>query len=173
MTDKSHSMKLLTITLLLATAAKPAEMTVVCLGPTALTTAIQLPTRAILEGQAVTVTYFTEDSNHSNLKVEPDAVVQQFSATSITESSGMEKYTDDISWEDRGWCRFDTVSAQKKCYGLVAYPLDPHKGYEVLHAELELDSNQFCKAYIRGRVEGAKVPEGAIPRPQTGTRRRS
>ena len=158
--------------LMVAAAAEPAEYTTICLGGGAFTTAIQLPTRSMLEGQTVKVWFFTEDAHHSKQTLEPEPVTQKFTATAITESLGAESYRDDITWEGTGWCRFDTKSSLKKCFGLTAFTLDPRKGWEVLHVEIDPDQSQFCKAKILGKVEGATVPDGLIPVPQTGTRRR-
>lgn len=158
--------------LLVATAAEPDKHTTICLAGTALTTATQLPTRAMLEGKTVKVMYFTDDAHHSKQTLEAEPVIQKFTATSVTESFGGETYTDDITWEGTGWCRFDTKTSQKKCYGLASYPLDPQKGHEVLHIEIEPDAHQFCKGKILGKVESTKTPDGVIPAPQTGTRRR-
>jgi hypothetical protein len=156
----------------LCSTAVAAEHTTVCFGGTALTTAIPLPTRAMLEGKTVKVRYFADKANHSQQTLESESITQKFTATSITESLGAETYADDITWEGNGWCRFDTKTAQKKCYGLVSYPLDVQIGHEVLHVEIDPDTSQFCKGRILAKVEGATVPEGVIPAPRTGTRRR-
>ena len=169
--NPAHAL-LATCCFFLCSTAVPAEHTTVCFGGTALTTAILLPTRGMLEGKTVKIRYFADGANHSQQTLESDSITQKFTATSITESFGAETYTDDITWEGTGWCRFDTKTAQKKCYGLVSYPLDVQKGHEVLHIEIDPDQNQFCKGRILAKVEGATVPDGVVPPPITGTRRR-
>jgi hypothetical protein len=153
-----------------ASSASAAEKITACLTVTSLPDATSLPTKEMLVGQTIKVWYITEDSVHNNVKVEPEPVIQKFTATSITESAGAEKYVDDISWEGHGWCRKDVMSGKKKCYALVSYLLNPQAGPEVFHAELTGD--YFCPARILGKVEGVTLPGGTVA-PQQPSRRRT
>jgi hypothetical protein len=151
-----------------ASSAPAAEKTLACLTITSLPDATVLPTKELLVGQTIKLWYITEDSIYNNVKVEPEPVVQKFTATSITESAGAEKYVDEISWEGHGWCRKDTMSGTKKCYGLVSYVLDQKTGPEVFHAELT--DFHHCKARIVAKVEGVTLPESTVAPAQPSAR---
>ena len=125
-----------------------------------------------LLGRTLTVEFFAAPFDaglRAEAPIDPEPLVRKFTATAVTESSGAQQVTYDITYEADHWCRINADSGRKECFGVgVGHP--SFGPYKLLEVEVPARASGICNFYVIGKIDDLPLA-APVPRPEGGRRR--